>query len=87
MRVLALAAFAVGSFLVTAPASAQSYAPGYPVCLHVYGPAAYYDYGYNSIAQCNLSTSGRRAQCVTNPYMANTGFDEPLGVRRARRAY
>ena len=86
MRGLAFAAFAVGSFLVAAPAPAQTYAPGYPVCLHVYGPATYYDCRYNSIAQCNLSASGRGAQCVANPYMANAGFDEPL-ARRTRRAY
>jgi hypothetical protein len=87
MRILALAAFVVGSLLVTAPVSAQTYAPGYPVCLHVYGPATYYDCGYNSIAQCNLSASGRGAQCVANPYMANAGIDESLGVHRSRRAY
>jgi hypothetical protein len=88
MGVLALAAFAiVGSFMVTAPASAQTYAPGYPVCLHVYGPATYYDCRYDSIAQCNQSASGRVAQCVPNPYMANAGFGEPLGARRTRRAY
>jgi hypothetical protein len=87
MRILASVALVVGWWLMTAAASAQTYAPGYPVCLHVYGPATYYDCRYNSIAQCNLSASGRGAQCVANPYMANAGFGEPLGARRARRAY
>ena len=86
MRFLAAAAFALGTFLVAAPASAQTYAPGYPVCLHAYGPATYYDCRYNSIAQCNQSASGRAAQCVTNPYMASAGVYEP-GQRRARRTY
>jgi Protein of unknown function (DUF3551) len=88
MRVVTFAAFAVVSLLAAAPASAQTYAPDYPVCLHVYGPATYYDCRYTSIAQCNASASGRAAQCVTNPYLASAGMDEPLPrMRRPRRAY
>ena len=88
MRILVFANFALGTILAAAPASAQTYAPGYPVCLHVYGPVSYNDCRYVSIAQCNLSASGIAAQCVTNPYMANAGMDKPpLGARRTRRAY
>ena len=88
MRALAYAAFAVVALLAASPASAQTYAPGYPVCLHVYGPATYYDCRYSSIAQCNASASGRAAQCVTNPYLASAGIDEPQPrTRRPRRAY
>jgi hypothetical protein len=88
MRILVLAMLAAATPFVVLPASAQTYAPGYPVCLHVYGEATYYDCRYNSIAQCNLAASGRGAQCVTNPYVANAGMDEPpLGARRYRRAY
>ena len=43
MRILALAILAIGTAAAAAPAAAQTYAPGYPVCLHVYGPATYYD--------------------------------------------
>lgn len=89
MRILASAILAAGTAFAALPASAQTYAPGYPVCLHVYGPATYYDCRYTSIAQCNVSASGRAAQCVTNPYMANAaGVDERLqGARRTRRSY
>jgi hypothetical protein len=88
MRILATAILAAGTALAALPASAQTYAPDYPVCLHVYGRGSYYECRYTSIAQCNMSASGRAAQCVTNPYMANAGVDEPpLGARRYRRAY
>jgi len=89
MRKLAFAAFAAGTLFAATPASAQTYGAGYPVCLHVYGPAAtYYDCSYSSIAQCNGTASGRAAQCVLNPYMANAGMDyPPAGGRHYRRAY
>ena len=83
-HLLAIAAFAVvGS--VAKLASAQTRAPDYPVCLHVYGPAAYYDCSYTSISQCSQSASGRPAQCVTNPYVASVGIDQTRS--RARRVH
>jgi hypothetical protein len=88
MRNLALAAFAAGTLLAAAPASAQTYGAGYPVCLHVYGPATYYDCSYSSIAQCNGTAAGRAAQCVPNPYSANAALDyAPGSARRYHRAY
>jgi hypothetical protein len=53
----------------------------------VYGPVTYYECRYNSLAQCNLSASGRAAQCVVNPYVASA--EEPLArpSRRYRSAY
>ena len=42
MRILALAILAIGSISM-GPAAAQTYDPGYPVCLHVYGPISYYE--------------------------------------------
>jgi hypothetical protein len=87
MRRLFLATMAIGAASIAGPAAAQTYAPGYPVCLHVYGPATYYECRYNSLAQCNASASGRGAQCVTNPYIADA-YEEPLGLRyRHRRVY
>lgn len=85
MRCLALAILAIA---MVGPAAAQTYAPGYPVCLHVYGPiAAYYECGYTSLPQCALSASGRAAQCVLNPYYASA--PEPAGrpYRRHRHVY
>jgi hypothetical protein len=88
MRTPILAAFAFGTMFVALPASAQTYGGGYPVCLHQYGPVSYFECNYLSIAQCNATASGRAAQCVVNPYMANAGMDGPRVVRhRGYRAY
>ena len=88
MRNLALAMLAIGTASIVTPAAAQTYAPGYPVCLHVYGPATYYECRYTSLAQCNASASGRSAQCVVNPYVANAYYD-PIAphYRHSRRVY
>ena len=84
MRNLALAILAIGTASIVTPAAAQ----GYPVCLHVYGPATYYECRYTSLAQCNASASGRSAQCVVNPYVANAYYD-PIAphYRHSRRVY
>jgi hypothetical protein len=87
MRSLALAILAIGTVSAAGPAAAQTYAPGYPVCLHVYGPVTYYECRYTSLAQCRVSASGRPAQCVSNPYVASAD-DGPPGPRyRHRRVY
>jgi hypothetical protein len=83
MRILILATLAIGAASAAAPARAQTYDPSYPVCLHVYGPATYYQCRYTSLAQCAGSASGRSAQCVVNPYLANAS-QEPTG-RHSRR--
>jgi hypothetical protein len=87
MRHLALAILTIAAASATGPSTAQTYAPGYPVCLHVYGPATYYECRYSSLGQCNASSSGRAAQCVLNPYYANA--EEAMGppYRRHRSAY
>jgi hypothetical protein len=87
MRHLAFAILAIGTAFVAGPAAAQTYAPGYPVCLHVYGPVNYYECRYSSLAQCNASASGRSAQCVVSPYAANA-YEEPAAPGyRHRRGY
>ena len=70
MRILALAIFGM---LSIGPATAQTYDPAYPVCLHVYKFGGYYECRYTSLPQCNMSASGRGALCVVNPYYANPG--------------
>jgi uncharacterized protein DUF3551 len=88
MRSMVLAILAFGTVAASEPARAQTYAPNYPVCLHVYGPITYYECGYTSLAQCALSASGRAAQCVVNPYMANASVEpSPRYYKRLRRAY
>ena len=77
MRILALTILAIVTVSVAGPAAAQTYAPGYPVCLHVWGPANYYECRYTSLAQCDASASGRAAQCIINPYFARA--EGPIG--------
>ena len=81
MRALALTVVAVTTSLVSATAQAQTYDPGYPVCLQAYGgQAGYIDCSYTSLAQCNATASGRSAQCLINPF-----FSHPNAGRISRR--
>ena len=68
MRKLALAILAIALVSATAPARAQTYGGGSPVCLQVYGQFPYFDCTFTSLQQCAASASGRSAQCVLNPY-------------------
>jgi Protein of unknown function (DUF3551) len=45
-------------------ARAQTYDPNYPVCLQVYQNWRdfYFECGYTSLPQCNMSASGRAAR-------------------------
>ena len=83
MRILALAILAIGAASAAAPAQAQTYDPRFPVCLHVMGRISYYDCSYASLPQCNMSASGRSAQCVINPYYAYASQDP--SARRYKR--
>jgi hypothetical protein len=65
MRILALAILAIG-MVSKGPAAAQTYDPGYPVCLRLYDRTNYYECRYTSLPQCNASASGRAAQCKAN---------------------
>ena len=74
MRILTLpvlATLAIATLSIPS-ARAQTYDPRYPVCLQIYqGYTDYYfECGYTSIPQCQMSASGRAAQCVVNPYYA-----------------
>ena len=72
MRILAFAILAIGT-VSAGPAAAQTYDPGYPVCLHVWDRGAnYYDCSYTTLPQCNATASGRAAACVINPYFVGT---------------
>jgi len=86
MRIAALAVLTLGAVSLAAPAHAQTYGSDYPVCLHVYGPVNYYECNYSSIPQCNMSASGRAAQCIVNPYLASASEYRPVH-RRHRGSY
>lgn len=83
MRFLILAALAAAASFAASPAPAQTYDPSYPVCLHVFGKINYYECSYTSLAQCNLSASGRSALCIINPYFASARVPGPA-VRYGR---
>jgi hypothetical protein len=86
MRILVLIVSGIGTILTAAAAQAQTYDPNYPVCLQTYGIGGnYIDCSYTSLAQCNVSASGRAAQCFINPYFASAQV--PAGYWRQRRAY
>jgi hypothetical protein len=64
-----IAAFAA-TLALAAPARAQTYDPAYPVCLQIYQGFVdyYFECAYQTMAQCQMSASGRSASCVVNPY-------------------
>jgi Protein of unknown function (DUF3551) len=82
MRVVTLTIVAIATLAAAAPAHAQTYSPDYPVCMHVWGPANYYECQYTSLQQCNATASGRFAQCMVNPYFANAY--QPTRPRHSR---
>ena len=81
--------FAMPAIIVTAaligagPASAQTYDPRYPVCMHVYGEqiGERMDCNFVSLGQCAATASGLPATCLLNPYYA----DGRLPPRPSRR--
>src|ERR1700755_1866261 len=86
MRRLVLALPAVVTLAPAAPASAQTYDPSYPVCLHVYGPVTYYECRYNSLTQCAGEASGRAAEDMFTPYCAKA-CEKPRRKKGPRRFY
>jgi hypothetical protein len=85
MRILALAILTIAMASAAPSARAQTYDPAYPVCLQVYQGFNdyYFECAYTSLAQCNMSASGRAAQCIVNPYYAAPKTAPP--GRRHRR--
>jgi hypothetical protein len=89
MRIPALAILTTAAVLTAAPALAQTYDPRYPVCLQVYQGFTdyYFECGYTSIPQCQMSASGRAASCVINPYYTGGKASPGRRARKPRRAY
>jgi hypothetical protein len=87
MRTLAWTILTMGIVLAAGNAQAQTYDPGFPVCMHVYrsGGGAYYDCTYQTMGQCAASASGRSAQCDPNPYYS--GATAPVFARPRRGAH
>jgi hypothetical protein len=89
MRIPALAILTIATILTATPVMAQTYDPRYPVCLQIFQRMAdfYFECAYTSLAQCNMSASGRAAQCVVNPYYAGAKPSPGRKDRRHRRVY
>jgi hypothetical protein len=89
MRILAWAILTVVAVLTATPTLAQTYDPKYPVCLQIYQGFTdyYFECAYTSLAQCNMSASGRSAQCVINPYFAGAKASPGRRDRQRRRVY
>ena len=87
MRVIISTLLVLGAIAVAAPANAQTYGQGYPVCLHVFGINTYIECQYTSMAQCAATASGRAAQCEPNPYLAQASMAPVHAARRARQVY
>jgi hypothetical protein len=89
MRIPALAILTIAAVLTAKPALAQTYDPRYPVCLQVYQGFTdyYFECGYTSMAQCNMSASGRAASCVVNPYYTGGKASPGRRARKPRRVY
>jgi Protein of unknown function (DUF3551) len=89
MRIPVLWILTIATVLTAVPARAQTYDPGYPVCLQTYGigGGGYIDCSYTSLAQCAQSASGRAAQCINNPYFAGARVPAGSDTRRRRGAY
>jgi uncharacterized protein DUF3551 len=74
MRAFASAILALTALMAaSATASAQTYAPDHPVCIHVYGEELgdRIDCVFSSMAQCAAAASGLPATCLVNPYYAH----------------
>jgi len=82
MRLLVVMLLAAAAAFPAGPATAQTYDPSYPVCLHVYGRYSYYECRYTSLAQCNLSAGGRSAHCINNPYFPAARVPRPAARYR-----
>ncbi|MCA6113768.1 DUF3551 domain-containing protein [Bradyrhizobium sp. WSM 1738] len=82
--VAAAIALTAATITLAAPARAQTYDPSYPVCLQVYQGIVdyYFECHYRTMAQCQMSASGRAAQCVVNPY-----YGGPKSRRQRQRSY
>jgi hypothetical protein len=66
MRSLILAVLVAA--VVTAPLSAQTYDPRYPICKRVNSDAGSVDCYYSTMEQCKEDARGESAECVVNPF-------------------
>jgi len=89
MRSFILAVLLTVTVLTTAPAVAQRYPGGGPVCFQSYGRGGSYriDCSYVSMEQCRATAAGLSASCYANPNYANAQAPRGLATPQYRRSY
>jgi Protein of unknown function (DUF3551) len=88
VRLLVPAIVVIGALLASRPASAQTYDPSYPVCMHVYGvlQGDRIECSFTTLAQCAVTASGLPATCLINPNYVDARGLPPPRPYRSRRA-
>jgi hypothetical protein len=82
MRALTSGIVAAAVMFAAVAADAQTYAPGYPVCLQAYTiDGEHIECGFATMAQCRASAAGRGASCLANPYYGGAAA-RPAGASR-----
>jgi hypothetical protein len=82
MRALSAIILAASVMFAAVPADAQTYAPGYPVCLQAYTiDGEHIECAFATMAQCRASAAGRGASCLANPYYSGAAA-RPTGASR-----
>jgi Protein of unknown function (DUF3551) len=88
MRILSLTILTIGTLSAAGPTRAQTYDPGYPVCMHITSTeATYEECHYSTMPQCAASAAGRAAQCNINPYYVGATASPARRDQRHRRAH
>lgn len=82
MRALRSAILATVVAFAAVSADAQTYAPGYPVCLQAFTiDGEHIECAFATMAQCRVSAGGRGASCIANPYYGGPS-GRPAGTGR-----
>jgi hypothetical protein len=86
VKLMTFACLVAGVLPALSPASAQTYDPRYPVCIHVYGDRIgdRIDCSFISLDQCAATASGLPATCLINPYYAPAKKVMPARHHRAQ---
>jgi hypothetical protein len=86
VKLIALVSLVAGTLLPLSAASAQTYDPSHPVCIHIYGDRIgdRIDCIFTSLDQCAATASGLPATCLINPYYAHPRKLTPAHPHRPR---
>ena len=86
MRHVVMPILTSGLLLAATAAGAQTYAPGYPVCMEVYTiDGRSIECAFTTMAQCAATASGLGATCYPNPNATTSRRANPPAPHRQRR--